>query len=1076
MEDIQQLKTIASNLPGILFRAAVHGDAFHITFVAGEVEKLSGYRPQELLQATPIDFDRFLRPDEREKLKELVVTAATEQRRFQTELRLVRKNSKERWVFLKGQVFKEDEQLWIEGFILDIQEQKYAESINRTLFHISNAVNTTHNLSELYDSIYLALNQVIDASNFYIALYNAKRDSITFPYHVDQYDNFEGEVANISESTTLTGEVIKSGRPVVARKQDLLDRVKKSNKKSIGVPAEMWVGIPLKTKDTVIGAMVTQSYTDADHYSERDVEVLVAVSDQVALAIERKQAEGAIKQSEERYRSVMEAAPVPVVVYDIEGRVTYLNPAFAQTFGWKLEEVTGKHLNFVPEENLPETHKAVERMLRGETVRDLETRRTTKDGRILEIQGSSSTFTDQDGHPAGSIVILRDITEKKRMMAALQQSEERYRSVMEAAPDPVVVYDIEGRVTYLNPAFAQTFGWKLEEVTGKHLNFVPEENLPETHKAVERMLRGETVRDLETRRTTKDGRILEIQGSSSTFTDQDGHPAGSIVILRDITEKKRMEAELRRARDDAETANRTKSEFLANMSHEIRTPMNAILGMADLLSETILTQEQKKYVEIFQRSGEGLLHLINNILDLSKVEAGQLELEQTSFDVHDIVERICEIMALKAHEKGIELLCRIDQAVPSHLIGDPTRLRQILANLIGNAVKFTQAGEIEVKLSVDDTADMTRKKNRVNLAFQVRDTGIGIVQKNLDRIFDSFTQADSSTTRQYGGTGLGLTICRRLVHMMQGQLNVESKSGKGSRFSFTVPLAVAARPIDSKSRNDADLKGLRVLVVDDNATNRLILKSMMAAWAIKVTEVNSGDQALQCMKDAENSGAPFQFILLDGVMPKMDGFETAQQIKDQFGHLDHTVMMLSSDNRDGHISKARNLGIAAYMVKPVKRLELRQALNSALRQGRQQMTSPKATTRPPEVNWQRPLSILLVEDNRNNQMLFKFYLKGTPHTIAVAENGQQGLDAYKDGAFDVVFMDMNMPVMDGYQATRAIRLFEQKQNRPATPVIALTAYALKGQEAESFTAGCSAHITKPFKKAQLVEMLQTVNT
>ena len=270
MEDIQQLKAIAGNLPGILFRAAVHGNTFHITFVAGEVEKLSGYRPEELLRANPIDFDRFLHTDERQNLKEIVSKAAAEQRRFQTELRLVRKNKKQRWVFLKGQVLEEDGQLWMEGFILDIHEQKYAESINRTLFRISNAVTTTHNLDELYSSIYLALNQVIDASNFYIALYNAERDAITFPYHVDQYDDFEGEIANISESTTLTGEVIKTGQPVVARKKDLLERVQKSKKKAIGVPAELWVGIPLKTKDTVIGEDL-QADAERFHVSEEGV-------------------------------------------------------------------------------------------------------------------------------------------------------------------------------------------------------------------------------------------------------------------------------------------------------------------------------------------------------------------------------------------------------------------------------------------------------------------------------------------------------------------------------------------------------------------------------------------------------------------------------------------------------------------------------------------------------------------------------------------------------------------------------------------------------------------------------------
>ena len=885
-----------------------------------------------------------------------------------------------------------------------------------------------------------------------------------------------------------------------------------------------------------------------DSLRESHQELADALARSAAIMAERELAERRLREGEEMLHKVFDAAPDNIVITRMsDGATLEVNREFLKT-GYTREEVLGvsaAKLGRWPRDQL--------QLLMGElrargTVRDFETELRNKDGRLVPSL-VAATLVELGGEQC-VISMVRDISELKRTerelravrealsaevreleasqaslrseiaerelaQRRLQDSEQTLRKMFETSLDSIAISRLsDGRFIAVNDEFLRVMGYSREEVlasTGAELRaFVNRDRMREM---LAQLHADGFVRNFEIELRTRNGRLIPHLFSASVV-----NVAGElcvIAIIHDISTLKQTERELIAAREAALAASEAKSHFLSVMSHEIRTPMNAILGMADLLSETRLSAEQCRYLDTMRNNSASLLNLISGILDLSKVESGRLSLERADFDLVELAEDVMATLAVRAHEKGLELVLRIASVFPTALTGDPLRLRQILLNLLGNAIKFTERGEVTLTIDTVEFAEIgksvgpqagagatTRSGNagqpsrRQLLRFVVRDTGIGIPAERQQAIFSNFTQADSTISRKYGGSGLGLAIVRRLVELMDGKIAVESRPGEGSTFTFTVAIelqagAAAAGPMFA---GRGRLAGKRVLVVDDSPASRAILSEVIGLASAEVFVASDGIGALDELARARAAGRLYDAVVADNGMPAPDGAAIAQQIMSTpHKPREAIVLMLTAHDLSAQLERLRESRLeesprCRYLLKPVRRADLWTILAAACSGTVDEHAygngvaaadySPQSdsliqcgASRTGALVVDKPLRILLAEDSADNRLLVEAYLKNSPYRLDHAENGAVAVHKFSTGHYDVILMDIQMPVMDGYEAIAEIRRLEQSDHRRPTPIIALTASALDEAVRRSLQIGCDAHVIKPVKRSTLLEAI-----
>jgi PAS domain S-box-containing protein len=942
-ESEEQYRDLFENANDIIYTQDLEGK---YTSINQACEKISGYTVAESLN---MKLSQVVAPEYVEMAKAILARKIIEKSPSTYELEIIAKDGHRVTLEVNSRlIFDQGNPVGIQGIARDLTERARLEKERQIISNVIESVGLTANLDELLKLVHESLKQVLFAENCFVALYNKKTNFFAMEFFVDQFD----ELPSPQEfAKSRTAHIFNTGQPMLMTSDIFQKLVADGVVESVGTPPAAWLGIPLRTPSEVIGVLVLQHYTDSEAYAATDLEFLNTVGGQIALAIERKRAEDAFRESNSILSAVIEEAGDAIFVKDLQSRYLMVNPVAARFLRMSADEMVGK--------------------------------------------------TDEELHSA----------ETARQYMATD------RKVLETGETQV----FEETITFA-------------DLTSDYL-------------------------------VTK-----------SAYSDRQGRIIGLVGISHDITARKKIETELEEARDVALESARLKSEFLANMSHEIRTPMNGVIGMTGLLLDTHLTADQREFAETIRSSGDSLLTIINDILDFSKIEAGKLQFEVLDFDLDSAVEGTVDLMAERAHVKRIELASLIFSDVPTALRGDPGRLRQVLTNLIGNALKFTEAGEVIVRATKESETETD-----VVLRFTVTDTGIGISEDAQANLFQAFTQADGSTTRKYGGTGLGLAISKQLVELMGGAIGVSSVPGQGSRFWFTATFEKQVAPATTKAASVVSLESLRVLIVDDNATNRKILSHQLDSWRMVHEEADCGRRALELLRAARAQGKPYDLAILDLMMPGMDGFELAQIIKADPGTAEVCLVLLTSYGQRGDSSKSSEMGVAAYLTKPVRQSQLFNCLAGAVNHASCVKEQPAAAAATPDLitlpapaerRGMFPKLILLAEDNIVNQKVAVRQLQKLGYRADAVANGREALEALERIPYDLVLMDCQMPDMDGYEATAEIRRREGLAKH--TPIVAMTAHALQGDREKCIAAGMDDYVSKPVKPDELAEVLRTI--
>ncbi len=757
-----------------------------------------------------------------------------------------------------------------------------------------------------------------------------------------------------------------------------------------------------------------------------------------------------------------------VSITDVSGLITYANDKFCEISGYAREQLIGSNHRLLKSGRHPASYyEHMWRTISSGEVWHGEICNRTEGGREYWVAATIVPLLGEDGLPTEYIAIRTDITARKSAEAQLADQLQFSRQLMDAVPIPIYYKDIDGRYLGCNRSMVELF--RIPDVDAWIGTTVFDLLSPELaafhHGEDQNLMRDGGRQTYELNDVQVGGEVRSVVYHKAALTRADGSVWGLVGAIIDITDRRRWEHGLVKARDAAEAANRAKSEFLANMSHEIRTPMNGIIGMTDLALDTALDDEQREYLQIVRSSADSLLTVINDILDFSKIEAGKLSVEVIGFDLARTVAETLKTMALRAHQKGLELVSDVSGELPARVAGDPGRLRQIVLNLVGNAIKFTERGEVVVTVRPERMDDAT-----VEVMVSVRDTGVGIAPEKQTHVFEAFTQEDSSTTRRFGGTGLGLTISRRLVELMGGRIWVESEPGRGSTFHFTVVLGVEASSAGEPSPAvEGRLAGRTVLIIDDNSVNRDVLCRQAQRCGMDPSAVPSGEAAQEWLQ-----GHPCpDILLLDMHMPGMDGLMFAEWLKSMPAYRDLPALMLSSGPLAGDAQRCRELGLQGHFSKPVAEAELRQAMAAVFGE-REAAGSTAVPAGGVPAGPRTRLRVLLVEDNPVNQRLASRLLEKWGHDIVIAGHGQEALDLLDHQSFDLALMDMQMPVMGGLQATEAIRRRERDRrygDRPRLRIVAMTANAMQGDREACLAAGMDDYLAKPIRAADLAAKL-----
>ncbi len=818
---------------------------------------------------------------------------------------------------------------------------------------------------------------------------------------------------------------------------------------------------------------------------------------------ERVQAEEALRESEEKFRSFVEQSYDGMLLIDEAGRVVEWNPALERLLGLDRTEAVGQFAWDVQYQMMPadQRDETVPPRIKAALHRFLETGQAPwlyklqetpvqgRDGAIKITEQMAFPIQTERGFKMGAI--FRDITERKQTEEALQISEARFRRIFEENPLGIAIITVEDqRIFQVNSHFCEMLGYTEPELLNLTvMDITHPEDIEREKQLITRTRRDDlSTVAIEKRYIKKNGDLLWVNVTASTMPDTAQEGLVALGIVEDITERKQTEealqetnrrleaaiAEAKKMAAQAEMANRAKSEFLANMSHEIRTPMNGVIGMTGLLLETELTEEQRRYADTVRSSAESLLGLINDLLDFSKIEAGKLDLEILDFDLHDMLDDFGATLAMRAHRKGLELVCSAEPDVPTLLRGDPGRLRQVLTNLADNAIKFTPRGEVTIRVSLESETE-----EAALLRFSVRDTGVGIPREKIGLLFEKFSQVDTSTTRQYGGTGLGLAISKQLVELMEGEIGAESEKGCGSQFWFTARLGKQPETAYAKTDPPADLRGVRVLVVDDNVTNRQILTTRLTAWGMRPSETEDGPEALQTLHRALEEKDPFRVAMIDMQMPGMDGDALGRVIQANPRLAALQMVMMTSLGVRGDARRFAQIGFAAYLTKPIRHQELKEVLALILtRQDEEDTRRPAITTRhTARTSLKRfaahRVRLLLVEDNITNQQVALSILRKLGlYSVDVVADGREAVEALQAIPYDLVLMDVQMPVMDGLEATRHIRTLKPANPNHQIPIIAMTAHAMQGDRERCLQAGMDDYLPKPVTAQLLAEVLE----